>query len=188
MTVTAEASKVTIAAATPKVRLSGSEGSAIDVSIRENAGKVEIYDEAGAAVLRTLYPEKVVILSRHLPILSASGGAEIAATVWEEAIFQAPPGTSWVVTDVGVIPDKLSTAFGGATNFFTLGLKDLTGPKTIASKAFSVAATVQTKVSFGTLTSPTIAANDILVIEKSITSAGLICQGCTFYLELTRIS
>ena len=41
--------EVHIAAVTPKIHLEGTETDAKNISIRENAGRVEIYDEAAAA-------------------------------------------------------------------------------------------------------------------------------------------
>lgn len=42
--------KVHVTASTPKLQLEGTEASAQNLSIRENAGAIELYDEAGAAV------------------------------------------------------------------------------------------------------------------------------------------
>lgn len=192
MTFTASATAATIAGASPKVQLNGSEGSAINASIRENAGKIEIYDEAGAAVLRTLYPEHVVILSRHLPINPTTGAAEAASGTWKEAVFVAPPNSSYVVQDAGVIPDY-GTTFGQASNYFSLTLMnkgtDGTGTTAVsATKAFSAAATVMDAVSFGAIAAPNVAANEVLAVEKTVTSAGMICQACLFYVILKRIS
>lgn len=193
MTMTSSASALTIASASPKLQLTGSEGSAINASIRENAGKIEIYDEAGAVVYRTLYPETVIVMARHTPNLAATGAAEGLTTAWKEAVFFAPPGSSYVVTDAGVIPDALSTAFGAATNYFSLGLvnKGTNGAGTTAVsavKAFSAAATVMDAVSFGAIAAPNVAAGEVLAVEKTITANGLICQGCTFYIVMTRLS
>jgi len=178
---------------TPKLQLHGMEGSAINVSLRENAGKVELYDETGAAVYRTLYPEPVVVHIRHLPILAATGAAEALTTVWKEVIFVAPPGSSYVVTDIKVVPDALSTAFGQATHNFSLTLvnKGTDGAGTTAvsaTKQFSSAASVLVPVSFGEISSANVTAGQILTVEKTITGNGLICQGCTFHLVMTRLS
>ena len=163
-------------------------GSAKDVQVRNKQGVVDLYDVVGVATLRTLYPEKVIVFGRHVPIKAADGAAEGLTTLFEEALFKVPPAGSYTVTDVGVIPDKLSTAFGAATNYFTLTLKNMTGAATIATKAFSAAATVQVATSLGSINNADIVAGDILVMVKSITSNGLVVQGCTYYLELTRKS
>lgn len=42
--------QIHVSAATPKVKLEGTEASAANLSIRENAGNIEIYDETGTAV------------------------------------------------------------------------------------------------------------------------------------------
>jgi hypothetical protein len=179
--------------ASPKMQLEGTEGSAINVSLRENAGKVELYNETGAVVYRTLYPETVIVHARHLPVLAATGAAEALTTVWKEPVFFAPPSSSYVVTDAGVIPDALSTAFGAATDNFSLTLvnKGTDGAGTTAvsaTKQFSSAATVMDAVSFGAISSPNVTAGQVLAVEKTITGNGLVCQGCTFYIVMTRIS
>ena len=42
--------KVHVSAATPKLQLQGTEGSAMNLSLRENAGVIELYDETAAVV------------------------------------------------------------------------------------------------------------------------------------------
>ena len=192
MTLTGTGSAVIINSATPKVQLVGTETSAGNMSIRENAGKIELYDEVGAAVLRTLYPENMIVLSRHIPILPTTGGAEIAATTWKKAVFCAPPGSSFQVIDAGVIPDY-GVTFGQTTNYFSLGLvnkgTDGTGTTAVSAvKAFSTAANVMQTVSFGAISAPTVAPGEVLAVEKTVTSSGMICQGCTFYVVLKRVS
>lgn len=192
MTASISATSLVFSGASPKVQLTGSEGSAINASIRENAGSIQIYDETGATVYRTLYPEHVVILSRHLPINPTTGAAEAASGTWKEAVFVAPPSSSYVVQDAGVIPDY-GTTFGQATNYFSLGLvnkgTDGTGTTAVSAvKAFSTAATVMDAVSFGAISSPNVTADQVLAVEKTVTSSGMICQACMFYVVLKRIS
>jgi hypothetical protein len=192
MTLTGTGSAVILNSATPKIQLHGTEGSAGNISLRENAGKIELYDETGAVVLRTLYPEYMIVLRKHIPILSTTGGAETASTTWKEPVFYAPPGSSFQVIDAGVIPDY-GTVFGQVTSYFSLGLvnkgTDGTGTTAVSAvKAFSTAATVLQAMSFGAIVAPNVAAGEVLAVEKTITSSGMICQGCTFYVVLKRIS
>ena len=70
--------KVHVSAATPKLRLEGTETGAADLSIRENAGVLEVYDETAAVVKGTLRP-----LTNLVPILipdSHQSGLTAAST------------------------------------------------------------------------------------------------------------
>ena len=53
--------QIHIAASTPKIRLAGTEASAKDLSLRENAGTIEVYDETGAVSKGTLRPLTVIV-------------------------------------------------------------------------------------------------------------------------------
>jgi hypothetical protein len=161
------------------------------VKITVNSPVVKITNGRGRA--GTLLQETVVVHSRHIPVLAATGAAEELTTVWKEPIFYAPPGTTFVVVDVGVIPDALSTAFGAATHNFSLALvnKGTSGSGTTAvsaTKQFASAATVMDAVTFGAIAAPNVAAGEVLAVEKTITGNGLVCQGCTFYLVMVRLT
>jgi hypothetical protein len=146
------------------------------------------------AVWRLIWPiDSMIVHVRHLPILAATGAAEGLTTAWSEAIFLAPPLSTYTVIDAGVIPDKLSTAFGAATHNFSLTLvykgTDGTGTTAVsATKQFSSAATVGDAVSFGVIAAPSVTAGQVLAVEKTITGNGLVCQGCTLYVILNKTS
>jgi hypothetical protein len=175
----------------PFVELSGTENSGADLRIRENAGKIEVYNVGTVAVVATLHGATSFMFFRHLPINPITGAAEAANATWKKIILEAPPGSAITITDVGVIPDD-GVAFGQATNYFTLSLVNKgsngSGTTQIASKAFSSAATNLIKTSLGTISYATPAAGDLLAMEKTVTSNGMICEGCSFYIEYTRAS
>ena len=57
-----------IAAATPRIQLEGTETGGKNLSIRENAGKIDLYDEAGAAVLAFLANTAKTVFTVPIPI------------------------------------------------------------------------------------------------------------------------
>lgn len=174
---------------TPKLHLKGSEASAVDVSIRENAGKVDIYNEVTGAILRTLYPERFIITRPHYPVLPGAVTAELAATDWKEPFFIVPTAGVWVVEEVGVIPQ---VAFGQATNYAILtavnkGSVDGSGVTAIsASYSANAALTIFKKYSFGAIAAPNLAAGDVINIEKTHAGTGQIVSNCLFYMILSR--
>lgn len=158
-------------------------------------GAMGIYDSTGT-LLRTLSPEQIIIFSRHLPINPFTGVAELTTDVWEEPIFLAPTlpqNSSYAVVDAGVIPDyKASSIFGQAINTFSLGVinKGTSGSGVTAVsavKTFDSAATVCDAVSFGIISSPNVAAGEVLTIAKVKVGNGMICPACTFYLVLNKL-
>ena len=74
--------EVHIASATPKVHLEGTETGAANVSIRENAGGIEIYDEASASREYNLYPKKKATLTFTIPIGGGSATGSIDAATF----------------------------------------------------------------------------------------------------------
>jgi hypothetical protein len=84
---------VHIAAATPKIQLEGTELNAKNLSVRENAGVIEVYDEAAAAVDYAPYSHQ----ARHI-----EGGADPLAGL---TAAQLAAGTLKVTVPVP-IPDS----------------------------------------------------------------------------------
>jgi len=68
---------VHISAATPKVQLEGAETDGKNLSIRENAGAIELYDEAGGARIYNLYPKKTASATLTIPI----GGGSVTGSI-----------------------------------------------------------------------------------------------------------
>jgi len=84
--------QVHIAASTPKIHLEGTEASAGNYSIRENAGVLEIYDEATASSKGTIRPLTVSV-PIAIPDSSQSGlAADSTGVKWTSAFkFKVDP-------------------------------------------------------------------------------------------------
>ncbi|MCD6137701.1 MAG: hypothetical protein J7J91_03810, partial [Deltaproteobacteria bacterium] len=87
-TVDIENTYIHISGATPYIRFEGTETGAADLSIRENSGKLEIYDEVGATTLMDILAHA----SRH-----AKGGAD-----------ELTPSDISAVENSGGVPEMLA--------------------------------------------------------------------------------
>jgi hypothetical protein len=167
-----------ISASTPKVKLEGTEASAKNLSLRENAGKIDIYNEATATVQESLYPFYYIVANR----IAADAAA---GDTWERAVFYAKEAVT--VIDAGIVPDA---AFGQATNYAILTVKNKgtagTGTTSIATKNFNAAVAAYDYTSLGTISNASVAADEVLTFAKTIGGTGQIVPASLLVLILER--
>ena len=167
-----------MAASTPKVQLEGSEASAKNLSIRENAGKIEVYDEDATAVLHSLYPFYYTVGVR----ISADSAA---SDTWERAVFYAEEDVT--VIDAGIVPDA---SFGQATDYAILEVQnkgtDGTGTTSLVSKNFDSAVSAYDYTSFGTISNASVSAGEVLAFRKSVGGSGQVVPASLLVLVLER--
>ena len=167
-----------LSADTPKVRLEGTEADAKDISIRENAGKIEVYDEDATAVLHSLYPFYYTVDVR-IPADSAAGDT------WERAVFYAKEDVT--VIDAGIVPDA---SFGQADNYAILEVQnkgtDGTGTTSLVSKSFSSAVSAYDYTSLGTISNASVSEGEVLTFKKTVNNSGEIVPASLLVLVLER--
>jgi len=73
--------KLHISASTPKVQLEGTETNAKNLSMRENAGELEVYDEAAGAKVYGIYPHSKDSATNSVTIPLGGGSAAITVTL-----------------------------------------------------------------------------------------------------------
>jgi len=167
-----------ISGSSPYIRLEGTEASAKDLSVRENAGKIEIYDEDATAVLHSLYPFYYTVGVR----IAADSAA---SDTWERAVFYAEEDVT--VIDAGIVPDA---AFGQASDYAILEVQnkgtDGTGTTSLVSKNFDSAVSAYDFTSLGTISNASVSAGEVLTFKKSIGGNGQVVPASLLVLVLER--
>jgi hypothetical protein len=152
----------------PSIRLIGDEVSGADVSIKEHAGKIYLYDNTNAENAGIVYPMICVAMTRHIAEASA-------ATAFDEPVFQSPTNTTWKTIECGIIP---------LINKSTTG----SGTTVMSTRNFDVEVAAYTKQYFGSFGYTSVASNEVLTIKKVVRELGQIVPSGAFYVMLQRIS
>ena len=167
-----------LTASTPKVELEGTEADAKHISIRENGGKIEVYDEDATAVLHSLYPFYYTVGVR----IAADSAA---SDTWERAVFYAKEDVT--VIDAGIVPDA---SFGQATDYAILEVQnkgtDGTGTTSLVSKSFSSAVSAYDYTSLGTISNASVSEGEVLTFKKTVNESGEIVPASLLVLVLER--
>jgi hypothetical protein len=164
-----------------------SPGSDANVPTEQACRELSTADLATNLGLINALKAEIYALAIHIGVRHTADAT--AATTFTETIFECPIGASYTIIEAGFVPDA---AFGQSTNYATLTLYNLggvgSGTTQIAQKACSSALTVKAKNSLGTISNPTVSANEVLAITKTVTSNGQVVPSGMFYLVLHRIA
>jgi len=167
-----------LSGSSPYIRFEGTEADAKDISIRENAGKIEVYDEDATAVLLSLYPFYYTVGVR----ISADSAA---SDTWERAVFYAKEDVT--VIDAGIVPDA---SFGQADNYAILEVQnkgtDGSGTTSLVSKNFDSAVSAYDYTSLGTISNASISEGEVLTFKKTVNNSGQIVPASLLVLVLER--
>lgn len=180
----------------PAIRLSGTETGAKDLSLRENAGKVELYDNAAAAVpldwlLNPLlsYTElkaDTIQLIVDIPILGDAAGGTVAA----DAIAIVNFAHTTCVLSAEAIKHLKSASIildykWAATADGYLELYDVTGAAVRATSVLLVGAEASEWLS---LAATGLVAGNTHVVRANVTVAGAAAEVSTLFRAILRIT
>jgi hypothetical protein len=191
-----------IEGASPIILLSGTEGSAAIIGMRENAGKIEFgtvtvagtapnYTLTWVATIHAIQVTGNVVVSAWLPPIDNDGDKEAAASTWDRTIFAVPVGQAYTITKMSISPD---VGIGQDTNYMTLTPynrgTDGNGTTAIITggMAYTAANAVANNVltTMGTIAAGGLTAGQSVSIAKSVASSGQAWPGGLVLIEMTR--
>lgn len=178
----------------PILLLSGTEGSAAIIGMRENAGLIEfgIVTVSGTApnytltwvnTIHTIRQTSNIVVPIWIPACAA------ANSTWDRNIFAVPSVGTYTINKISISPDG---AIGQDTSYMTLTVfnRGVAGSNTtqLVTKAYNAAAAIAKSVltSMGTLANTSLTAGQTVSIAKSVTSSGQAWPGGLVLLEMTR--
>jgi len=149
----------------PRLVLHGTEENGKVISIVEDTGVIQVYDESAEAVITTLDKLRQVVSMVRIPECGA------ASDTWERAVLYAWEDLE--VIEAGIVPD---VSFGQTDNYATLSVvnkgADGSGNTELCSKAFDSAVNAYVFTSFGTISNGSVSEGEVLALKKEVTGNG----------------
>ena len=194
MTVSIANTQMILDGASPIVALTGTEGSAALMAIKEDAGllKLGIITKTGTApnevitwvsTFHTFRVTSNIVVPVWIPACAA------ASSTWDRNIFAVPSVGTYTIDKISISPDG---AIGQDTSYMTLTVFNRgvagSGTTQLVTKAYNAAAAIAKSVltSMGTLANTGLTAGQTVSIAKTVTSSGQAWPGGLVLIEMTR--